>query len=181
LAQERAEQLALAAQQHERQQQEYQRQQLERLAEQRQVFGPWLQKPFHLYALMATERDAPVLRAACRYLFRYWPGVEGRIPRWTGQTLVARRCWKCEAAILCLDARGYLEDFWAFYPMAEYFKPEPGRRGYFISRCLACGQRQRLQDLRRGGFVVLRDDALLSWVDAFGGLARAATPPVRQI
>ncbi|BBN97170.1 hypothetical protein [Deinococcus grandis] len=180
LARERAEALAQAAEVHEREQQAYQAMQAARLAEQRPVFGAWLLKPFNTYALPIMTRNAPVLRTACQYLQRHCPDVAGRLHRWKGQTLIARRCWKCQRAILCLDSRLVVRDAEAFSPVAECDRGRDGRRGPLVNRCLACGERQSTSTLREGRFVVLRDDVLLSWIDAFGSLPRAATPPDRQ-
>jgi hypothetical protein len=181
LARKKMELQARAVREREREQQEFERIQAARLVAQRAVFGPWLQVPFHRHIVMDMEKNAAVLRVACQYLVRHWPGAERRLRRWSGQNLIARRCWSCQRPILCLDARGFVRDSQAFYPLAEYCKPKQGRRGHFVSRCLACREEQPLQDLRRGGFVVLRDDTLLTWVDGFQGLKRAATPPARQI
>ncbi|WP_345387382.1 competence protein CoiA family protein [Deinococcus aquaticus] len=163
-----------------REEEERLRQREVHLAEQRSVFGPWLSEPFPTWYAADLEQHAPVLRAVCQYLHQYWPGAGQRISEWAGETLIARRCWKCQQPIICLDSRGYIENFRVFYPMVEYFKPQDARRGYFISKCLACRQRQRLQDIREGKHVVLRDDMLPRWVAAFGGLARAAVRPDRQ-
>lgn len=169
------------AQRAEREEQERVRQHAARLAEQQQIFGPGLRRPVLPGLVPDMRKQAPVLRAVSRYLHLYWPGAGGQIQLWRGEILVARRCWKCQQAIVCLDARGLVPNFKAFYPMVEYFRPPESRRGYFVSKCLACGERQRVREVRQGGHVVLRDDLFPRWVEAFDGLAQAATKPDVQM
>ena len=55
---------ARAVRERAREQQEFERIQAARLVAQREVFGPWLQVPFHRHIVMDMEKNAAVLRAA---------------------------------------------------------------------------------------------------------------------
>jgi len=138
------------------------------LEEQRAIFGMNLRRPFEQHELPFFEANAPVLRTIAHYLDRYLPGAPERLKRWGESDFVARRCWSCRQPMLCADVNEWVGDPKALYPMVTYFKPDPSRRGSFVTQCLWCGKRQRNRDVRVGGHVVLRSEELLRWFYCFG-------------
>lgn len=137
------------------------------LIRQREVFGPRLKDAFSSYEVKFFERSASTLRFAWRYVPQPQK-LAAHFRRFPRDILIARRCWKCHKPMLCVDTSGWMPEFRAYYPMIEYFKPEEGRRGYFISKCLHCGSRQRFRQQREGGHVVLTADHMVQWLEAFG-------------
>ncbi|QFP78560.1 hypothetical protein [Deinococcus sp. AJ005] len=137
------------------------------LVRQREVFGPRLRASFSSYEVKFFERSASTLRFAWRYVPQPLK-LAAHFRRFPDDVLIARRCWKCAKPMLCVDTSGWMPEFRAYYPMIEYFKPEEGRRGYFISKCLHCGSRQRFRQQREGAHIVLTADHMVQWLEAFG-------------
>lgn len=145
---------------------------LERKAEEREferqrgIFGPGLRRPFSRYDVQEMTEKAITLRFALRYM-PYPQRLIAYFREHPYERLIARRCAKCQKPILCVDSRDYLADYKVYYPMIEFFKPDPKQRGYFIPKCLHCGTRQKLSSLWMGRCVFLKGEEFVMWVDAF--------------
>lgn len=136
------------------------------LERQRGIFGPGLKRPFGRYEVEEMGAKASTLRFALRYL----PHPERLIAYFRQhptERLIARRCAKCAKPMLCVDSSNYLANYRVYYPMIEFFKPKPDERGYFIPKCLHCGNRQKLRTLWEGQRVMLQGRDIVQWVDAF--------------
>lgn len=136
------------------------------LERQRRIFGPTLQRPFSPYEAKEMERKASTIRFALRYM----PYPERLLAYFREQpyeTLIARRCAKCNKPMLCVDGTTFLANYQVYYPMFEFFKPDLEQRSYLIPKCLHCGAWQKLRHIRTGKFVSLNGELLVSWVDAF--------------
>lgn len=112
---------------------------LERKAEsleferQRTIFGPGLKRAFNRHDVQDMTHKASTLRYALRYLPRPKQLI-AHFRQHPYERLIARRCTKCQKPMLWVDSQEYLVNPRVYFPMIEFFKPDPERRGFFIPK-----------------------------------------------